>query len=81
MLTTRQCQNKRPYTPEESKAKIKAKAQEGIKLRRYLCPVCGLFHLTKMEKKEFEARQERFRYFQSKRIQQEAEYWEQKLTK
>ncbi len=48
----RQCSGKRAYTDERRATKIinVAKWERGIALRKYVCPFCGHWHLTKMDK-------------------------------
>ncbi len=48
----RQCSGKRGYTDEKRAIKVMniAKWERGTILRKYACPFCGNWHLTKMEK-------------------------------
>ncbi len=48
----RQCSGKAGYNDEKraTKAINVAKYERGTVLRKYVCPFCGKWHLTKMEK-------------------------------
>lgn len=48
----RQCSGKKGYTNEKIANKVinVARYERGTQLRKYVCPFCGWWHLTKLEK-------------------------------
>ncbi len=48
----RQCSGKKGYPDEKIANKVigRAKWDRGVILRKYVCPFCGCWHLTKLEK-------------------------------